>query len=122
MILILYCHKSQGQFKNDLIGLEFEPLVPGDPMIKGEMILQNALGIQNSYSKWWDLGALVCLLIFYRLLFYFILKHREKASWLLHIKRMLLEILLKRSSLRERYILSKRHQILYPISVQEGFC
>ncbi|KAH1194661.1 ABC transporter G family member 15 [Glycine max] len=37
----------QGQFKNDLIGLEFEPEVPGDTKIKGEEILNNMFGIRN---------------------------------------------------------------------------
>ncbi|KAK7244556.1 hypothetical protein RIF29_39380 [Crotalaria pallida] len=109
----------QGQFKNDLIGLEFEPLVPGDARIKGEVILQDTFGIQTSYSKWWDLGALVCLLISYRLLFFLVLKHKERVSSLLSTKRALLNILHRRPSLKDKYISSKRHQSLYPLSAQE---
>ncbi|KAF7804068.1 ABC transporter G family member 15-like [Senna tora] len=104
-----------GQFKNDLIGLEFEGVVPGDAKIKGEVILEDIFGIKTNYSKWWDLGALVCLLILYRLLFYFTLKHRERASSLFHN-------LLTSSLLKQNYISSsKRRQILYPLSAQEAF-
>ncbi|KAK7244558.1 hypothetical protein RIF29_39382 [Crotalaria pallida] len=110
---------TQGQFKNDLIGLEFEPLVPGDARIKGEVILQDTFGIQTSYSKWWDLGALVCLLISYRLLFFLALKHKERVSSLLPTKRALLDILHRRPSFKDKYISSKRHQSLYPLSAQE---
>ncbi|XP_057722528.1 ABC transporter G family member 15-like [Arachis stenosperma] len=70
----------EGQYKNDFVGLEFEPLIPGDRKIKGEVILKEILGIQTDYSKWWDVGVLVLLLISYRVLFYFALKHRERAS------------------------------------------
>ncbi|KAF1881260.1 hypothetical protein Lal_00023296 [Lupinus albus] len=109
-----------GQFKNDLIGLEFEPLVPGDAKIKGEVILQETYGISTDYSKWWDLGAIVCLLISYRLLFFLVLKHKERVTSLLHIKRTFLDIFLRRHSLKDKYISSKRHQSLYPLSAQEG--
>ncbi|KAL1351257.1 hypothetical protein AAHE18_06G083500 [Arachis hypogaea] len=70
----------EGQYKNDFVGLEFEPLIPGDRKIKGEVILKEILGIQTDYSKWWDVGVLVLLLISYRVLFYLALKHRERAS------------------------------------------
>ncbi|XP_019424918.1 PREDICTED: ABC transporter G family member 12-like [Lupinus angustifolius] len=112
---------TQGQFKNDLIGLEFEPLVAGDAKIKGEVILQDTYGISTDYSKWWDLGALVCLIISYRLLFFLVLKHKERVKSLLHTKKTVLDILLRRPSLKDKYISSKRHQSLHPLSDQEGF-
>lgn len=59
--MVLFCCVTQGQFKNDLIGLEFEPLVPGDSKIKGEVILSDMFGIEPNYSKWWDLAVLACL-------------------------------------------------------------
>lgn len=110
----------QGQFKNDLVGLEFEPLVPGGTKIKGEVILEDTFGIGTDYSKWWDLGAVVFSLISYRLLFFLVLKHRERVSSLLPTKMTLLDILLRRPSLKNKYISSKRHQSLYPLSAQEG--
>ncbi|KAL1312446.1 hypothetical protein HN51_039058 [Arachis hypogaea] len=73
----------EGQYKNDFVGLEFEPLIPGDRKIKGEVILKEILGIQTDYSKWWDVGVLVLLLISYRVLFYLALKHRDRASSIL---------------------------------------
>ncbi|TKY62630.1 ABC transporter G family member 15 [Spatholobus suberectus] len=110
-----------GQFKNDLIGLEFEPKVLGNTKIKGEEILHVTFEIRTDYSKWWDLGVLVCFLICYRLLFFLVLKHKERASSLLHTKRtLLLDILLRRPSLKDKYISSKRHQPLHPLSAQEG--
>ncbi|KAK7378134.1 hypothetical protein VNO80_03571 [Phaseolus coccineus] len=109
----------QGQFKNDLIGLEFEPQVGGDTKIKGEYILDAMFGIRADYSKWWDLGVVVCFLICYRVLYYLALKHKERASSLLHVKRTLQHIFLKRPSLKDKYT-SKRHQSLHPLSVQEG--
>ncbi|XP_014495292.1 ABC transporter G family member 15-like [Vigna radiata var. radiata] len=110
----------QGQFKNDLIGLEFEPQVAGDAKIKGEDILQVMFGIRTDYSKWWDLGVLVCFLICYRVLYYLALKHKERASSLWQIKRTILHIFLKKPSLKDKYTPSKRHHSLHPLSVQEG--
>ncbi|KOM38754.1 hypothetical protein LR48_Vigan03g213600 [Vigna angularis] len=110
----------QGQFKNDLIGLEFEPQVAGDTKIKGEHILQVMFGIRTDYSKWWDLGVLVCFLICYRVLYYLALKHKERASSLWQIKRTILHIFLKKPSLKDKYTSSKRHHSLHPLSVQEG--
>ncbi|KAI4348676.1 hypothetical protein L6164_009372 [Bauhinia variegata] len=86
------------QYKNDLIGLEFEPAVPGDPMIKGEVILRDTFAISMDYSKWWDLAAVLCLLISYRLLLFFMLKHRERVSSLFYNKRALLGIFIRRPS------------------------
>ena len=44
---MLFDCETQGQYKKDLIGLEFEPEVPGDTKIKGEEILNNMFGIRN---------------------------------------------------------------------------
>lgn len=120
MLMMLFHCETQGQFKNDLIGLEFEPQMGGDAKIKGEYILDAMFGIRTDYSKWWDLGVVVCFLISYRVLYYLALKHKERASSLLHIKRTLQHIFLKRPSLKDKYTSSKRHQSLHPLSVQEG--
>ncbi|XP_011045407.1 PREDICTED: ABC transporter G family member 15-like [Populus euphratica] len=68
----------QGAYKNDMIGLEFDPLVPGGPKLKGEEVLTTMLGISLDHSKWWDLAAVVIILIAFRLLFFAILKFKER--------------------------------------------
>ncbi|XVE75589.1 hypothetical protein DITRI_Ditri12bG0105600 [Diplodiscus trichospermus] len=74
----------EGQYKNDMIGLEFDPPVPGEPKLKGEMILHDTFGIQLHHSKWWDLAALISLLAVSRILLYIVLKYKERASSVLH--------------------------------------
>ncbi|KAH0713934.1 hypothetical protein KY289_009893 [Solanum tuberosum] len=66
----------QGAYKNDLIGLEFDPVMPGEQMkkMKGEEIISSVLGFSVKHSKWCDLGVVIAILISYRLLFYIILK------------------------------------------------
>lgn len=66
----------QGLYKNDMIGLEFDPLVPGSPKLKGEFVLRTMIGIDVNHSKWWDLAFVVVILIAFRVLFYGILKFR----------------------------------------------
>ena len=113
----------QGAFKNDMIGLEFDAFVPGDPNLKGEVILTSMLGVQLDHSKWWDLGAVVVILISYRLLFFAILKFKERGSpyfRTLYTKRTL-HHLNKRPSFRKTPPFpSKRHQPLHSLSSQEG--
>ncbi|KAL5987702.1 hypothetical protein ACLOJK_035453 [Asimina triloba] len=70
----------QAQFKNDMIGLEFDPLIPGDPKLKGEDVIHYMFGIDVGRSKWWDLAAVYAILICYRILFFVILKFTELAS------------------------------------------
>ncbi|KAH9679365.1 hypothetical protein WN943_027352 [Citrus x changshan-huyou] len=74
----------EGQFKNDMIGLEFDPAVPGDPKLKGEEILLKLYGVQLNYCKWWDLAALFCILTCYKIVLFATLKYKDKASKLLH--------------------------------------
>ncbi|KAL5766492.1 hypothetical protein ACOSP7_017109 [Xanthoceras sorbifolium] len=113
----------QGSYKNDLIGLEFDSLEIGGPKLKGEVILTTRLGVNLEYSKWWDLVAVVVILICYRLLFVAILKLRERASPLfrtLYAKRTL-HHLKKRPSFRKLPSFpSARHQIQHSLSSQEG--
>ncbi|XXG83569.1 hypothetical protein AAC387_Pa10g1296 [Persea americana] len=70
----------QGQYKNDMIGLEFDPMIPGGPKLTGEMVIQTIFGIEVNRSKWWDLAAVFGILFSYRLLFFLILKFNERAS------------------------------------------
>ncbi|KAA8528071.1 hypothetical protein F0562_035060 [Nyssa sinensis] len=113
----------QGVYKNDMIGLEFDPVEPGDPKVKGEAILNRVLGVSLKHSKWWDLFVVVVNLIFYRLLFFTILKLKERASPVfrtLYAKRTL-NHLQKRPSFRKTPSFpSKRHQYTYSLSSQEG--
>ncbi|KAK1291281.1 ABC transporter G family member 15 [Acorus calamus] len=70
----------QGQYKNDLIGLEFDNLLPGSPKLSGEYIIKQIFGMNLNHSKWWDMAAIFIILISYRLLFFIILKFKERAS------------------------------------------
>ncbi|XP_038693212.1 ABC transporter G family member 15-like isoform X2 [Tripterygium wilfordii] len=95
----------QGQFKNDMIGLQFDPPVPGQPKLLGETILQNFMGINPNISKWWDVTALLAEIICYKLLFYMALRYKERVSSLFHSlcakKTILLQPAQRPSSSRE---------------------
>ena len=70
----------QGGYKNDFLGLEFEPLEPGRPKIKGEDVVYSIYGITDRYSKWWDLAAIVFLILAYRVIFFLVVKFKERFS------------------------------------------
>ncbi|KAM7279819.1 hypothetical protein ACFE04_006953 [Oxalis oulophora] len=118
----------QGAYKNDMIGLEFDPLVPGMPKLKGDVILTTMLGISLDHSKWWDLFAVMVILVVYRFLFFAILKIKEKALpflQTLYTKRAV-QLLSKKSSFRQASFRkipsfpSIGHQVLHSLSSQEG--
>lgn len=114
----------QGAYKNDLLGLEFDPMIPGDPKLKGSYIIEHMYKIPLNHNKWWDLFALLVILISYRMTFFIILKIKERASpwfWALHAKRTL-HRLSNRASLRKRAqsFTSMRHQPIRSLSSQEG--
>ncbi|XP_031259587.1 ABC transporter G family member 15-like [Pistacia vera] len=112
----------QGAYKNDFIGLEFDPMFPGSPRLKGEEIIRTIFGVSVDRSKWWDLSAIVLILVCYRVLFFIILKFKEKASPLfqnLYAKKTI-QHLHKRPSFSSPSFSSKRHQPLHPLSSQEG--
>jgi len=69
----------QGAYKNDLIGLEFDPLVPGDPKLKGEDVIKNMFGIPLDHSKWWNLFVVLVIFLSYRLTFFIVLKFKERV-------------------------------------------
>ncbi|KAK4780659.1 hypothetical protein SAY87_016765 [Trapa incisa] len=113
----------QGVYKDDMIGLEFDPLVPGDPKLKGEAVLTGVLRIDVSYSKWWDLAAIAAIFISCRLLFFTILKFKERVSPF--IKALLTKRTLQRLSRRPSFrklppFPSQRYQNLRPLSSLEG--
>lgn len=115
--------KMQGAYKNDFLGLEFEPLVPGEPKLTGEFIVTNVFGVPLDHSKWWDLSVIFLILLVYRILFFVVLKFKERASPIvkdLYSKRTL-QKLEKRPSFRKMpSFASKRHQPLHSLSSQEG--
>ncbi|OAY48497.1 ABC transporter G family member 15 isoform X2 [Manihot esculenta] len=113
----------QGLYKNDMIGLEFDPLVPGSPKLKGEFVLRTMIGIDVNHSKWWDLAFVVVILIAFRVLFYGILKFKERAMPVFHklYAKRTIKHLKKRPSFRKSSPFpSKRHQTLHSLSSQEG--
>lgn len=115
----------QGSYKNDMIGLVFDPLVPGQPKMSGEEVITKIYGLSLDHSKWWDLCAVFAILICYRLTFFVILKVNEKAGPFfrsLYTKRTLYR-LNQRPSFKRRPSLSyssKRQYNLHPLSSQEG--
>lgn len=113
----------QGAFKNDMIGMEFDPLEPGGTKLKGEIILKTMLGIRVDISKWWDLVAVMIILVLLRVLFFVILKFKERAAPFLYsiYARQTLQRIKKRPSFRKGPSFpSKPHQSLHPLSSQEG--
>ncbi|PNT56632.1 hypothetical protein POPTR_001G255800v4 [Populus trichocarpa] len=113
----------QGAYKNDFLGLEFEPLVPGEPKISGEFVVTRMFGVPLDHSKWWDLSAIYLILVCYRILFFVVLKLKERALPFvkdLYSKRTL-RIIEKRPSFRKApSFSSSRHQPLHSLSSQEG--
>nr|ADN33920.1 white-brown-complex ABC transporter family protein [Cucumis melo subsp. melo] len=113
----------QGAYKNDLIGLEFDPMIPGMPRLSGEYVITNMYGIPINHSKWWDLAAVMLLILLYRVLFFLVLKLKERASPMLQtiFAKKTLQHLQRRPSFRTiPSISSKRHQPLHSLSSQEG--
>ncbi|KAM7528969.1 hypothetical protein LguiB_032379 [Lonicera macranthoides] len=114
----------QGAYKNDMIGLLFDPLEPGGAKLKGEDVMKNMYKLAPfNHSKWWDLFALLVILISYKLIFFIILKLKEKASPLvqsLYSKRTLSHLKRRPSFLRKPSFSSNRHYNLQPLSSQEG--
>ncbi|KAL2942015.1 ABC transporter G family member 15 [Bienertia sinuspersici] len=112
----------QGGYKNDLVGLTFDPLVPGDPKLEGHYIVEQMFGVPLDHSKWWDLAAIFLLIFSYRVLFLVVFKIRERASPVFQTiyRKKTLNHLKKRPSFRRTAFPSKRHQPPYPLSYQEG--
>ncbi|KAH6812978.1 ABC-2 type transporter family protein [Perilla frutescens var. frutescens] len=115
----------QGGYKNDMLGLVFDPLFPGDPKITGEYVLTKMFGLSLDHSKWWDLFAVYALIIVYRFLFFVILKLKERAAPFFHslyAKRTAYHLKeRRRPSLRRTTSRpSKRHHNVISLSSQEG--
>ncbi|WCJ33443.1 ABC-2 type transporter family protein [Euphorbia peplus] len=113
----------KGQYKNDMVGLEFEPVNLGEPKMRGEEALRTYFGVDPNQSKWWDMGAVLLLFLCHRLVFFMVLKYKDNVVSLLrqHQMKQSLEQLAKSTSFRlEKVISSKRHKPLRSLSSQEG--
>ncbi|EPS62538.1 hypothetical protein M569_12251, partial [Genlisea aurea] len=118
----------QAALKNEMLGLEFEPLQPGQPKISGEKVLTNLLGFPVTHSKWWDLAAAGVILVVYRVMFFFVLKFKERAMpiYRTYYTKTTLHQLKKRPSFRrapppqQQPFPSKRHQVVHSLASQEG--
>jgi hypothetical protein len=116
---------TQGAYKNDLLGLEFELMMPGQPKLKGEYIITDMMGLSLNHSKWLDLAMIFVLLFSYRLTFFLVLKVKEYASPYIRVAytRFTVKRLEQRASFRKTLAmtsLSKRHNGLpHPMAVQE---
>ncbi|KAL8129356.1 hypothetical protein V2J09_018511 [Rumex salicifolius] len=111
----------QGSYKNDLMGIEFDPLIPGDPKLKGTEILSTMFGIPMDHSKWVDLTAIFIIVLSYRIIFFLVLKFNERATPLfkmLYAKKTLHQ-LKKRASFRKTAFPSNRFQSSHPLHAQE---
>lgn len=120
----IYIIQSQGSYKNDMIGLVFDPLIPGGEKLKGEDVITNMFKLSLDHSKWWDLLALYSLIVMYRVLFFIILKLKERATPFfrsMYAKRTMHQ-LKRRPSFKRKPSLSysKRQHALRSLSSQEG--
>jgi hypothetical protein len=124
-ILQCRCCRTQGGYKNDLIGLEFEPMMPGQPKLTGEYIITEMMGLSLNHSKWLDLAMIFVLLFAYRLTFFVVLKVKEAAAPYIRVAytRFTVKRLERRASFRKTLAMasmSKRHNPPHPMAIQEG--
>ncbi|KAJ1377801.1 P-loop containing nucleoside triphosphate hydrolase, partial [Sesbania bispinosa] len=73
----------QGLFKNEYEGLIFttnDDEGGSHKYVSGEEVLRNTWQTNMSYSKWVDLAVLLGMIVFYRILFFIIIKTTEKVK------------------------------------------
>ncbi|KVI07891.1 AAA+ ATPase domain-containing protein [Cynara cardunculus var. scolymus] len=102
-------------------GLVFDGLTPSDPKMTGAEVITKMYRLPLNHSKWWDLFAIFAILVAYRVIFFIVLKSKERASPFfrsMYAKRTLYR-LNKRPSFK-RFPSSRRHHNLRPLSSQEG--
>eukprot|EP01018_Ginkgo_biloba_P007478 Gb_00371 [translate_table: standard] len=73
-------YANQGFYKNDFEGLNFGSKEVGGTTISGDEILRETWQVDMGYSKWVDLLILGGMVIVYRLLFFLIIKLKEKVK------------------------------------------
>ncbi|TKY62632.1 ABC transporter G family member 15 [Spatholobus suberectus] len=112
---------AQGQYKNDMLGVEFDPLVPGDPKVSGEKVLALVFGVPLDHGKWWDLTALVTLLLVHRVVLYLVLRFVKRAKspklWLYAQKSLHFA---ERCLLNNKPSIFSWKQAQHPLSSKEG--
>lgn len=71
----------QGLFKNEFAGRDF-PNFPGagPSRINGETLLRNFWQVEMGYCKWVNIGILFGMVVFYRVMFFVIVKTGEKIK------------------------------------------
>ncbi|XP_020212782.1 ABC transporter G family member 15 [Cajanus cajan] len=111
----------QGQYKNDMLGVEFDPLLPGGPKVSGETVLSTVFGVPLDHGKWWDLTALVTVLLVHRLVLYLVLRFvkisKSPKLWFYAKKSIHLA---ERCLSNNKLSISNRKQAQHPLSSQEG--
>ncbi|KAK4735071.1 hypothetical protein R3W88_009332 [Solanum pinnatisectum] len=70
----------QGQYQNDLMGLEFDNSSPDLPKIPGEFILEQIFQIDLNRSKWVDVSVIFVMIITYRIIFFIMIKINEDVT------------------------------------------
>ncbi|MCO5592549.1 hypothetical protein L7F22_046552 [Adiantum nelumboides] len=75
--MAFHTYANEGFYKNDFRGLTFENNVRGGPAISGDSVLRDTFQVK-SFSKWVDLLILVGMAVVYRLLFFGLIKLKEK--------------------------------------------
>lgn len=105
--------------------LVFAVIISGGPKLKGEEVLTTVLGISLDHSKWWDLAAVVLILIAFRLLFFAVLKFKERILPVfrkLCAERTLKQLKKRPSFMKTSYspFPSIRNQTAHSLSSQEG--
>ncbi|KAI3774612.1 hypothetical protein L1987_49171 [Smallanthus sonchifolius] len=68
----------EGLYKNEFEGLTFPAYLRGPPTIDGKTLLKSVLHVEMGYSKWIDLGVLFGMVVAYRIMFFCIIKTKEK--------------------------------------------
>ncbi|KAH9327899.1 hypothetical protein KI387_000007 [Taxus chinensis] len=79
-------YANQAFYKNDFSGLNFTNNQAGASPIRGDDILRDTWQVEMGYSKWVDLLILGGMVVVYRVLFFTIIKLREKLKPLLREK------------------------------------
>ncbi|KAI4385547.1 hypothetical protein MLD38_003560 [Melastoma candidum] len=75
-------YANQGFYKNEFLGLSFPGEVAGvgESRISGKQVLRNFWEMEMGYSKWVDLGILLGMVVFYRVIFFGVVKLKEKMK------------------------------------------
>ncbi|KAL3698084.1 hypothetical protein R1sor_012160 [Riccia sorocarpa] len=87
--LSFHMYALQGMYENDFLGLEFTNIeIQGvflGPRLNGKEILERTYQIDLHRSKWVNLGAIVIMVICYRLLFLLMIKFSEEVQPLIRV-------------------------------------